>query len=144
MNNEIFNNTFSPSQNEIINDQRNKTLSFGFHDNNNIKLGTNLNSTISNVDIPLIPLSLIQLTMGYVTFDANNNMESSNNEKDLANHINNNKYKLEETLTGLVDNSDTDYCFGKKPEKIVIQHNPQTDDIVDDSSLPLYWRFYNL
>ena len=129
VNKEIFNNKFSPSQNEIKNDQRNQQLSFGFHDNN-IEFGTNLNSTISNVDIPLMPLSLTQLTRGYVTNDDNTNMKSSNKETDLANHINNNQYKLEDTLTGLGNNSNNnlDLVSVKEPEKIVIQHNPETDE----------------
>ena len=108
-------------------------LSFGFHDNN-IEFGTNLNSTISNVDIPLMPLSLTQLTRGYVTNDDNTNMKSSNKETDLANHINNNQYKLEDTLTGLGNNSNNnlDLVSVKEPEKIVIHHNPETDEIVVD------------
>ena len=105
-----------------------------FQDNNNIEFGTNLNSTIFNVDIPLMPLSLTPLTMGYVTNDANNNMKSSNKETDLANHINNNPYKVEDTLTGLGNNSinNLDHVSFKEPEKIVIQHNPETDDVVVD------------
>ena len=105
-----------------------------FQDNNNVEFGTNLNSTIFNVDIPLMPLSLTPLTMGYVTNDANNNMKSSNKETDLANHINNNPYKVEDTLTGLGNNSinNLDHVSFKEPEKIVIQHNPETDDVVVD------------
>ena len=89
INNEPFGNKFYPSQNEPKNEQNNRELSFGFQDNNN-EFSTNLNSANSKVNIPLMPLSLTQLTMGYVTNDANNNMKTSNNKNDIANHINRN------------------------------------------------------
>ncbi len=89
INNETFGNKFYPSQNEPKNEQSNRELSFGFQDNNN-EFSTNLNSAIPKVNIPSMPLSLTQLTMGYVTNDANNNMKTSNNKNELANHINRN------------------------------------------------------
>ena len=57
--------------------------------------------------------------MGYVTNDANNNMKSSNKETDPANHINNDPYKVEDTLTGLGNNSinNLDMCRLKNPKK---------------------------
>ena len=41
---------------------------------------------------------------------------------------------MEDTLTGLGNNSnnDIDHVSFKEPEKIVIQHNPETDDDVVD------------
>ena len=109
-----FLTTTSPSHKMNLKKASNRKLSFEFQDNNNIEFRTNLNSTISNLDIPLMPLSLTQLKMGYVTKDANNNMKSLNKETELANHINNNQYKVEDTLTGLGINSSNnlDLCFG--------------------------------
>ena len=142
INSQIFSNNFLTSPNKINKEQSNRELSFnsnlssGLQDNSNIKFVTTLPSVFSKIDIPSMPLMLTQSIIDYVTNDINRNLESSNKGNDLANHNNNNPYNMEGTLTSLGNNynNNLDNVSVKESEKIMIQHNLGTDDLVVDPS----------
>src|SRR5215204_2173230 len=139
---QIFSNNFLTSPNKINKEQSNRELSFnsnlssGLQDHSNIKFVTTLPSVFSKIDIPSMPLMLTQSIIDYVTNDINRNLESSNKGNDLANHNNNNPYNMEGTLTSLGNNynNNLDNVSVKESEKIMIQHNPGTDDLVANPS----------
>src|SRR5215207_9975843 len=139
---QIFSNNFLTSPNKINKEQSNRELSFnsnlssGLQDHSNIKFVTTLPSVFSKIDIPSMPLMLTQSIIDYVTNDINRNLESSNKGNDLANHNNNNPYNMEGTLTSLGNNynNNLDNVSVKNPKKMMIQHNPGTDDLVVDPS----------
>src|SRR5215207_2205347 len=139
---QIFSNNFLTSPNKINKEQSNRELSFnsnlssGLQDHSNIKFVTTLPSVFSKIDIPSMPLMLTQSIIDYVTNDINRNLESSNKGNDLANHNNNNPYNMEGTLTSLGNNynNNLDNVSVKESEKIMIQHNLGTDDLVVDPS----------
>ena len=151
INNEMFSNKFSPSQNGIKNEQGNRELSlmnsklsFGLQDNNNIESTTNLTSTTpTKTNISLFPLSLTQLILGNSAIDVDNEIKLLNNEKEHSVPVDRNSLNAVDTLPLLGSNSydNIDQLSFNESEKLVIQHDPETDDIiVDPTPITLLWE----
>ena len=148
--NEILSNKLLLSNTERENEQsnmelslKNSKMSFGFQDNNNIESKTNLTSANPKLDIPLLPLSLTQLLVGKLPIDVDNEIKSLNNEKKHSVPLDRNRLNAEDTLPLLDTNSydNIDQLSFNESEKLLIQHNPETDDIiVDPTPTTLVWE----
>src|SRR5918995_5149386 len=149
--NEILSNKLLLSNTERENEQsnmelslKNSKMSFGFqYNNNNIESRTNLTSANPKLDSPLLPLSLTQLIVGNLPIDVDNEIKSLNNEKKHSVPLDRNRLNAEDILSFLNSNSydNIDQLSFNESEKILIQHNPETDDIIVDSTpTTLVWE----
>ena len=149
--NEILSNKLLLSNTERENEQsnmelslKNSKMSFGFQDNynNNIESRTNLTSANPKLEFPL-PLSLTQLIVGNLPIEVDNEIKSLNNEKKHSVPLDRNPLNVEDTLPLLDTNSydNIDQLSFNESEKLLIQHNPETDDIVvDPTPTTLVWE----
>src|SRR5918994_782906 len=149
--NEILSNKLLLPNTERENEQsnmelslKNSKMSFGFqYNNNNIESRTNLTSANPKLEIPLLPLSLTQLIVGNSPIEVDNEIKSLNNEKKHSVPLDKNRLNAEDILSFLDTNSydNIDQLSFNESEKILIQHNPETDDIIVDSTpTTLVWE----
>ena len=113
------------------------------NNNNNIESRTNLTSANPKLDIPLLPLSLTQLIVGNLPIDVDNEIKSLNNEKKHSVPLDRNRLNAEDTLPFLDTNfyDNIDQLSFNESEKLLIQHDPVTDDIiVDPTPTTLIWE----